>query len=171
MLTKLAGGAVLVMVGGKIGYDTSNRYQKRVKELMAFQSGLWGLSSDIGFTLTTIDEAMIKLSRLVPTKASDVFLKTGELIKQGNTAEKAWNDALDVNRVNLCLNDGDIDILKDFGSRLGTSDSDTEIENIKNTIEKLKICEKDANENCHKYSKLCKTAGLSTGALLAILLI
>ena len=170
MLMKATGGAVLVMAGGKIGYDTASRYKRRVKELQAFESGLWGLSSDINFLMTTIDESMIKISKLVPTKVSDVFRKTGELIKSGNTAAEAWKKALETEKDNLCINDGDIDILNDFGNYIGKADADTEIEKIKNTIEKLKIRERDADNNEHKYGKLCKTAGVSIGAFLAILL-
>ena len=173
MLQQIIGSAVIVMASGKIGYDTASKYGRRVKEIQAMQSGLWGLKSNIAFCRSTMYESMMQASGLIPTNAAKVFADAAELLNTDCdvTASSAWHDALAKNEKSLALKADELGVLYTFGSMLGTADAAGEIENIELTIEKLKIYERDARAEDMKYGRMCKSLGIVGGVLLAIVFI
>lgn len=172
-MSEIMGSAIIVMASSKIGYDTANKYVRRVKEIQAFQSGLWGLRSDIGFCQTMLGTALRKVSELVPTNASKVFRDASEKLGEDGdmTAANAWCSALAENEKELSLMVDELSVLYAFGNLLGTSDVSSEMENIEVAIEKLKICENAAKGDEKKYSKMYKGLGVIGGLFLALLFI
>jgi len=171
MLTKLIGSAIVVCASSKIGYDAGNRYTRRVKEIRAFQSGLWTLQSEISFCRTMLAEALEKSSTLIQTVASDVFLNSSENLKNcsGITAKEAWAKALFDNQKKLSIGADELSILSSFGGLLGASDASGQISNIELTIAKLGVCERQAVEDEKKLTKLYRSLGVIAGVFIAII--
>ena len=88
---------------------------------------------------------------------------------QGIDVVAAWCDAID--KGEHSLNKEDVIIIKEFANALGTSDIKLQLENIANTVSRLKIRQENAMENYKKYCKMCKTLGVTSGILIVTLFI
>jgi len=169
MISKLAGGTFVIAATSKIGFDTAKKYEKRVKDLQSFQSGLWLLKSEIDFSMTMLPYAFKKCSTLLQQNIAEVFCKTATGIENGLSTYESWCKALDTTQLNITSNDREI--LESFAKSAGISDAETEKINIDKTIERLKILEQSARNDCIRYGKICKTLGVASGIMLTIILI
>lgn len=169
MLGKIAGGAFVVAATSKIGFDTAKKYEKRVKDLQALQSGLWLLKSEIDFSMTMLPIALKKCSTLLQKNIAELFCRMAVGIENGEGVYESCCEALVCTEIHILKNE--CEILKDFAKVLGSADADTENNNIEKTIERLKVCEQLAKNDCVKYSKICKTLGIASGIMLTVILI
>lgn len=169
MVGKVIGSAFVVAATSKIGYDKANDFEKRVRDLKEFQSALWLLKSEIDFNMPLLKDALLVCSKLVHKNVGDVFAKASENLNNGLDTISAWCDAVD--NTKLYLYKEDILVVKEFANSLGVSDIKLQIENIENTVTKLKAKEENAVDNLKKYSKMCKTLGVTAGLLIVTLLL
>lgn len=171
MLGKIAGGAMVVAATSKIGYEKASKYQRRVKDIQAFSSGLWLLKSEMDFTMSVLSLALKTCGQLIPKSAARVFFLTANYIDSGFCCYDAFLKAMDEEKNNLSVENDEKQVLNDLFASLGSSDIETEKEKIENTIMRLKICESAAAENSRKYGRLCKICGVSAGLMIFTLLI
>lgn len=169
MISKLVGGVCVVAATSKIGYSKANNYEKRLKDLKSFQSALWLLKSEMEFSMPVLKDAFFTCSSLVQKNVGDMLYSVSEDLNKGVDLTSAWDNALDHGEHSL--NKEDTRILKDFANSLGASDLKLQLENIENTIMRLKAREQNALENYKKYCKMCKTLGVTAGVLIVTLFI
>lgn len=170
MLSKIAGGALVVAAASGIGCKKAARYKSRVKDISAFSSGLWLLKSEIDFSGHTLSHALKLCANLIPENVSRIFCLTANYIDGGDTPGEAFDKAADSEADSLAIENEEKAVLCEFFAVLGTKDTETEKENIEKTIKRLKACEKAARENNEKYGKLCRVCGVSAGILTAVFL-
>lgn len=169
MLGKIAGSAFVIAATSKIGFDTANKYEKRVKDLQAIESGLWLLKTEIDFSMTMLPYALKKCSTLLQQNISELFCNVAIGIEDGLGTYESWDKALKT--ADLSITKEDEGVLLDFAGAVGNSDADTEKSNIDKIIERLKISEQSAIEESKKYGKIFRTLGVSFGVIIAVILI
>ncbi len=169
MISKLIGGACVVAATSKIGYKKADQYEKRLKDLKSFESALWLLKSEMEFSMPVLKDAFLICSSLVQKNIGDILLSVSNKLNDGTDIVTAWCNAIDEGEHSL--NNEDILIIKEFANALGTSDLKLQIENIENTVTRLKIRQQHAVENYKKYCKMCKTLGVTSGILIVTLFI
>ncbi len=170
MVGKIAGSAFIVAATSKIGFDAANKFENRRRCLQSLSSGIWLLKNDIDFSLSTLSVTLKRVSTLVDKNISALFLKVSKYIEGGKTAYESFDIALNELKDILALNNDDYNTLLDFAKNLGSGDIESEVRNFDKTLERLRICETLAVENINKYSKMCKTLGITAGILCVIIL-
>ncbi len=166
---KIIGGLCVVAATSKIGYKKADKYEKRLKDLKSFESALWLLKSEMEFSMPVLKDAFYICSSLVQKNVGDILLDVSNKLNEGIDVVEAWCDAID--KGEHSLNKEDVIIIKEFANALGTSDIKLQLENIANTVSRLKIRQENAMENYKKYCKMCKTLGVTSGILIVTLFI
>ncbi|MBQ2754995.1 MAG: stage III sporulation protein AB [Clostridia bacterium] len=166
---KIIGGLCVVAATSKIGYKKADKYEKRLKDLKSFESALWLLKSEMEFSMPVLKDAFYICSSLVQKNVGDILLDVSNKLNEGIDVVAAWCDAID--KGEHSLNKEDVIIIKEFANALGTSDIKLQLENIANTVSRLKIRQENAMENYKKYCKMCKTLGVTSGILIVTLFI
>ncbi|MBQ7075328.1 MAG: stage III sporulation protein AB, partial [Clostridia bacterium] len=145
---KIIGGLCVVAATSKIGYKKADKYEKRLKDLKSFESALWLLKSEMEFSMPVLKDAFYICSSLVQKNVGDILLDVSNKLNEGIDVVAAWCDAID--KGEHSLNKEDVIIIKEFANALGTSDIKLQLENIANTVSRLKIRQENARENYKK---------------------
>jgi len=147
---------LVVMCSTLVGFSVSNKLYKRKSILESFLLLIKNSATKIRYTNSTL-----------ATIFSDNFMDFN--FDEETSFSSQWNEML--NEYNKILKTDDIKILRDFGSKLGTTDVLGEEKNIEMYLELLNEKINDASDCIQKKSKLYKTLGLSAGITVSILLL
>ena len=171
MIEKIAGGAVMVAASSGIGYAAAGRFDKRVRELQGLQSGLWLLKNEIHYAASPLPEALLRCAGLVPSGIGSLFAAAAKAIQRQKLAGAGFCEALTAEKNKLHLDSEDYLVLTDFAAGLDSGDTQSQMQNLENTMQRLKLCEENARENRKKYGALCRRLGITAGLFLLIWLL
>lgn len=173
MYIRIIGIIVLIIATSAMGYRLSRDYISRIMELEKIRTMLMYLKGEINYSNNSVGEALedvsFKLDGVIGRFLENVVIALREnRIPLG----ELWNNMVDENLKNVSnLKEQDLIELKDFGRNLGTSDRQTQSDNINRyenildiTISELKDCK---IEKC----KLYQTFGIMAGIFIGIILI
>ena len=151
-----------------IGIMISNKYKNRTKELYEIKKTLNFFKSKIEYTYEPLKDIFLEISNNSIENIRNIFLTTATKMDQ-LSAEDAWKYAVEISKNNL--NKKDISIIKDFGTALGQTDIQGQLNKTKLTLEFLDKQIEEAEDEEEKNTKLYKTLGVVAGAGLVIILI
>ena len=171
MLIKIIASCVIIICSAYAGQLFAARLTERVRQLSDFQTALSMLEFDIVFLSNPLGDAMRKVASSQKAAVAKIFRSAADGIAagRGETAGAAWSRALAAHKKALELSDAELEILSDFGARLGSGDTESQINNIKITSVKLKVAEEAAAAISKKNGKLSRGLGVLGGVLLVIL--
>ena len=138
--------------------------RKRVESLADIRASLELLEGEINFSVNKLKTAFTRADR------NGLFALAGEKIDTLG-ADMAWRAALDEMKTRLCLTDADADILKTLGARLGRTDTDDQIKNIRYVKTLAARCEEESRAEYERFAKLYSSGGILIGLFIVIMLI
>lgn len=168
-MIKILGFLIIVASSAKIGFDLSEKYCNRTKEIKSFISVLEKIKNEISFSNCIITDALIKASKV---KSKTVQNMVTYISKKVEDEKMALTDAFGmyIRENTMAFDKGDIDEINRFFSVFGSGDREDEIKNISNTVINMKAHLQTAVEDEKKYVKLFRTSGVLAGFLIAIIL-
>lgn len=143
------------MTGFMIGLYMSARLKWRVLELEAMLAMLEEMSLQIRYRALSVYELIESLDRN-PTLERLQFIKGVRTeLEQTRNFQLAWETG--VQNAQTSLNEGDKEILRAIGLRLGTSDIDGQLSNIELHSQLVKSRLNDAKEEQTKKGKMYRS--------------
>ncbi|MFZ5966259.1 MAG: stage III sporulation protein AB [Bacillota bacterium] len=173
MMIKFLVSLVIILSSTAIGMLLSHRYTLRVKCLKSLHHAMQMLEVETLYASKPLPVAMKTIAERSYPSISVIFHKMHTLLlgRMGITVSEAWYQSVDQYAVDLPLNKEDIDVLKEFGKMLGTTDREYQEKNFHHLYFLLKKQEEDAVSQKCKNEKLYKSLGILTGIGIVIVLI
>lgn len=169
-MIKILGFLIIVASSAKIGYDLSEKYSNRTKELKAFVNVLERIRNEISFSNCVISDALIKACDVKSRAVNNMIKLVSETVREkGITLHEAFNTYIKMDNTSS-LNSRDIEEISRFFLMVGSGDREDEIKNINNTIVNIKSNLQSALDDEKRYVKLFRTSGVLAGFLIAIIL-
>ena len=155
-----------------IGFRVSARYTRRLRTLMAVESGVKRMLSALCYSRLPLFEIA---ARPVYGEAQCLFDAFCDQLSAGATAAEAWNGAVDACAGNdagfAALSGEDRALLCSFSSALGATDCKAQRENGELLLSGLSGAAADASAQAAGKSRVVRAMGVLTGAAVAILLL
>ena len=166
---KLSGTVLILICFAMMGSRIRYKFKNRIVCLEEILIMLDIIRSQICFVNTDIKSLIIMLSNDENLKKLNFLSECKTLMESNNDFVFAWNNAID--SAGSSLNETDIQLLKSFGSQLGKSDVQGQINNCLLHIERFKNRLDDAQLNFKKYGNLYFNLSILSGLLVSIILI
>ncbi len=159
---------VLVSIPTIIGIKKARKYEQREQILRESKVLFRRISNDISYNLTTLPNAIEASRQDFTSDLKDVMGSISTSI-----LENTYSEEMVVHEINnmLALKPYDKQIISNCITSLGTSDVESQVGIMNNTIKTIEDLESDAKEEKNKNSKLYRTIGLVAGLMLAIVII
>lgn len=173
MFFKLIAVGMIIVFSTWVGVDKCRFYDKKIKKLENIIKFLKFLKSEIAFNNRSVINIFEDMSNYKFYDLNNVMDSTSQMVKDGyHSLYEAWSVSVTNNDdLSKYLNDDEIRYLVDFGKQLGVCDLQTEISNINNYIEKFKeLYDFYLSQRKDKH-KLYKTIGVTSGAVVSLVLI
>lgn len=173
MLLKILGSLLVISASSFLGYIYSRDCSKRPQDLRDLQGMLHIFENEISFMSNLLIDAFEKVYKSSSSEAACIFEAAFHNLRKddGLSAFHAWEKAVKENIKKTALNEEDEKILVSFGQMLGNSDLDGQINNIRLTINHLKLQEQKAEESRKKYETMYMTLGMLGGITIVIVLL
>ena len=168
-MIKILGFFIIVASSAKIGFDLSEKYCNRTKEIKAFIRVLEKIKGEISFSNCIITDTLARIEDIKCQKIKNMIEYILKKVEDEKiTLKVAFEKFTKENTLSLEKND--IDEIMRFFASFGNGDRDDEINNIANTVSVLNTNLQTAIEDEKKYVKLFRTSGILAGCLIAIIL-
>lgn len=167
-MIKLFGILMIVASTTLLGVFKSTAMKKRIISLQDMKTSLNLLKSEIMFSRNSLKEAFENIANV--SKNADVFKYTAEMIEEYGI-KNAWKYGTEMAFEGTCLKKEDTEVIALLGGELGMTDTENQLKNIDYISELLNKCIADANDEYTKTAKLCRSVGVLSGLLIAIVLI
>lgn len=158
-------GSVLVFLGAVfLGFGRGTILRRREKYLMNLCSFLDLLEVEIQFSAQRLGRMFLRLDEHI--QLGNLLKSTSENLENGVAV--AWSDAVKNHTPSLLAEDREILVL--LGAKLGMTDRDTQIKNIRHVKHLIQKQYEDAKQERNRLSKLYEGGGVLVGLFLVILL-
>lgn len=151
-----------------IGMKYAKKYSKRLDNLLSIKNMLNIFKAKIKFTSKSIPDIFKEMSENIENETKEIFIKASEYMKN-MIAKDAFNKAIDES--NVYLKKEDKDTIKELSKMLGDTDIEGQISQIELVEGFLENNIKQAEEEKEKNGKLYKRLGITTGLIIAIILV
>lgn len=167
------GGSLLLMIGAAgLGLAAAAQLQERVRGLRALVAALEQMERELAFRLTSMPELMERLAREADPPAAYLFSycrdHLDELEERGFW--ELWRDALE-DDAELILAEAERRTMDTLGRVLGRYDAESQREALRQAVETLSHCLREAEEERRRLGRVYTALGVGAGAMLVILLI
>lgn len=171
-MLKAIGICLTVVSCGGLGLVWARNYEQRPSQLMALESALQLLETEIIYGATPMEDAMELVANRCDKEIRSLFEKTADQLKKMNgiTAGEAWNKALEKFYPETALNKSDYYILKRMGAVLGCSDREDQTKHLELTKSQLKMAAKQAEALARKNAGMFKYLGFLGGLFLVLII-
>lgn len=170
-MRRLLGAALVVAGCGALGFIGAARLDGRVRDLDELAAGLAALGRELGWALTPLPQALEAAARTARGPAADFFARCGKGAGRADSAPfwDVWRSELD--RAPLRLDREDRAVLNRLGPVLGRYDGDSQRLALEETSAGLRALRARAEEDRRRLGRVYSVLGVSSGLLLAILLL
>ena len=169
-MIKLAGFLIILFSAVKIGFDMSQKYVNRLKELKGVTNALEFMCKELNFTTPNVADMLCSASKVNCKNIKRLFEDMSNFMKSNmNTPLEAFDKSK--GSINFALTDKDFQILSDYFAICGNGCVDDELNSIKLAVSMLKQNYEGAILDENKYVKLYRFTGLVAGLMLSIILI
>jgi stage III sporulation protein AB len=171
-MLRFAGGLLIIFSASSLGFLKAFQYRERPKEIRQIINFLRKLETEIAFTATPLPEGLSKIAGKTIGKIGSIFDDIGLILKKDKTrtVEEVFSDVFHRRLSETALQKDDRDILLNLSQVLGSTDRDSQIRYIKNTVEQLIHQEEWAIIQRDKHEKTWKNIGVLGGILIVLLL-
>lgn len=166
-MIKIIGVIIIMAASGMTGIYFAEKLKMRKSELGTIAYLIDEIAVLIRYKAMPVFEIMANLKNNQMLGSLDFI---GKLDDDENTSfRQAWENS--VTQSQTALSDADKNLLKAFGSSLGTSDINGQLSTLELYKDSFKKLESDACESYEKKSRLYRTMGFLIGAFISIMLI
>lgn len=164
MIIKIIGGLFITAAGFLIGNTFSKKLSRRRDFLKTFQVFLSTLSTNLRYSGADIF-SVVKLS------AQSANFSEFDLTEYNKPFEDVWHKKVEEIPNCISLNDSDKELLLEFGSHLGKTDTEGQLRHIElyQTLFERQL--KSAETEVSDKSRLYRTIGLFSGISAALMII
>jgi stage III sporulation protein AB len=161
---------MIIFVSVSIGRLLAAELDKRCYLLHDLQQGLLALEREISYTKTPLPQAL-KTAAEAGGRSAVVFHYTVDLLnrRQGISAQRAWELALEKASHELPLKAEDLFILNSFGRGLGLSNAEDQVKRLELSRQRLFQAEELAKDQARRLGKVWKNLGWAAGIAIAII--
>lgn len=168
MFVKYIFVVLVIAIPSIIGLKKSRKYEQREQVLKESEVLFKRISQDMKYSLTTIPNAIEGARQDFNTMLKDILGSISTAILNNTYSDMEVIGEIDTLPA---LKPYDKQVISKGITSLGTSDIDTQLNIIQNTIGIIQELEEEARADKNKNSKLYRTLGLVTGLMLAIIVI
>ncbi|WP_075982269.1 stage III sporulation protein SpoIIIAB [Bacillus massilinigeriensis] len=170
-MIKLIGAFFIIVATTWAGFEASRNFSERPKQLRQLKAALQSLEAEIMYGHTPLHEAARRLATQMSKPLSQFFESFAKKLTDSDTTVKiAWEQSLKEVWKLTALQQGEFEIMKQFGETLGRHDKISQQKQIRLALTHLEREEGDAYDKQAKYEKMLKSLGFLSGLLLCILL-
>lgn len=170
-MMRLTGALLIIAALGSVGWLYAARYNGRIKELEDWRQAIKWCEMEINYRLLPLPEVLKLAADRLNSKVAVVFSICAEEIRNHQSAEKSWQDAMDKYLPNSCLSKKDADFLRRFGLVLGKSDLAQQNKNFAFLEENLEQALIEARQEKLAKVKIYRYLGVSCGLALVVILL
>lgn len=171
-MVKIVGAIIILLATTWTGFEAARRLSERPRQLRMLKTALQSLEAEIMYGHVPLIEVATHLSRQIPKPISIFFERFAKKLQTGEVSVKvAWDESLEETSKHTALQQGEIEVLQQFGETLGQHDRTSQQKHILLALAHLEREESDARERQSRYEKMMKSLGFLSGLLLVILLI
>lgn len=167
MILKTLLGIGIIFCSCKIGILISNKYIYRLDELEEIKNNFQIIENKIKYTYEPLEEIFIDITEISSKNIATFFENVAANIKKTGT-EQAWKESIKKTETNLTKEDKNV--LEEFGTLLGKTNKEGQINQIKYVINLLEIQIEKARTEREKNEKIYKKLGLILGIGLVIII-
>lgn len=173
MLFKIIGGLIILGASILLGNILANDCSRRPRNLRELQAMLQMLENEITYMSSLLSDAFAKIHETGHDDVKRIFGRAAHILKndEGIHAAAAWEKAVREEACYTGLTREDIEILISFGSMLGNSDTEGQVNNIRLVLTQLRIQEQKAEELRKKNEAMFRKLGILGGLALIIILL
>lgn len=165
---KLIGAAAVFISCAYAGFSVSDRLKKRGLYLRNIVIALDLLETEISFGGSRIKQAFARIDAASDTRG--LFnAAAGKVEELG--IKKAWKEAVEEKRDELRFTESDAEELMSLGERLGMTDTENQIKNIRYVKKRLEARADEAEGEYERMGRLYRSGGALIGLFLILLLI
>lgn len=169
---KWLGASFIMIAMTLLGFVSAKRFRDRPRQLRQLKVALQSLEAEIVYGLTPLSEACDHIARQIAEPIATLFGQFSKELQAGEqTANCAWEKALDACWEDAALKSSEKEVLLQFGATLGQHDRQHQQKHIRLAIAHLEREEVEAKDEQSRYEKMLKSLGLLAGLLLVILFI
>lgn len=152
-----------------IGYIRSSKIGARSEVLSLILHDLRQITAQLEYTSLPIGELLKKIDLSLP----ELWEKLSDRLSQGKSLVEAWQEVLEERSETpiSALENDEIAVLNNFFSTFGTSDKETQKQNIKNACKQLESILNEVDKESKSKQKAFFTVGVLTGLALAVLML
>ncbi|SCY98565.1 sporulation protein [Alkaliphilus peptidifermentans] len=172
MIIKFIFSIVIIVCCSMLGGIYANTYTSRTKLLSQLLVSLQMLETEIIYSATPLPLLLTNIGRKSKPEIGNIFIKASEILlkKEGLTFNFMWSKIVDSEGQKTGLFDEDLELLKQLGNNLGTTDIDNQVKHIRLIMEEVRRNYQEAIIAENKNVKLYKQLGLLAGFAIAIIL-
>ena len=170
---RLAGAILIAGCGAATGFMAGRRLRDRVRSLEQLVFALETMLNEISFSRTPLPEIIQKLSLCGQTPVCRLFGDISERLAQNphDGLRPAFRLAIRGYKEQASLENEEIETLEDLSLTLGRYDVEGEQRALRLALRRLERSLADARERQVRDGRLCKTLGIGSGLIAAIILL
>jgi stage III sporulation protein AB len=167
MSIKFMGAIMIISVCVYAGFRSADRLKKRSVYLRNILTALNILETEIEFGGKQLKKAFETLDKSSDTRG--IFRLAAEKT-EALGIKRAWSEAVNEKKTELCLCDDDTEALTALGTRLGMTDTENQIKNISYVRELLTAQQETAEGEYKRLGRLYRSGGVLGGLFLVLIL-
>jgi len=167
------GFLLIISSCGIAGQYFASRLQSRTEHLKQLQRGLLALSTEIGYFLQPLPQALKNSGKQAKGAVGDFFFNIGEQLEHsfGRSAESIWLEEAENLARNIYLLPEDKALLDDFALGLGLSDRNDQLKRIELYRTRLISLEQAAEKEHISMGRVYRLLGWGGGIMIVMFLI
>lgn len=165
---RLAGAAAVFISCAVMGFSLSDRLKKRARYIGNIIEALSLLETEIAFGQSRVREAFLRVDTACDTRG--LFKTAAERIEKSGI-KKAWRGAVEEKKDELRLTGADAEAVIALGERLGMTDTENQIKNIRYVKGRLEPLLKEAEGEYGQAGRLYRGGGILVGLFLILILL
>lgn len=164
---------ILFSISTYVGFYIGETYKQRSFNLNELQKAITMLNTEVIFSCTPLPEALFNISQKIAKPLSDIFYSISERLNNGEAASvyESYRFSYLIYKDQIHFNKSDLNIIEDFFKSLGESGVFGQEKVFKIAMENLRMNYIEAVKEAKSNTKMYRTLGLCTGAILAIIFI
>lgn len=165
-MIKILGALMIACASVYYGFGRARGLKKRYDLLAGIQNALKLLETEIDFAGTTLKTSLKKIDKVCFT--GGIFSGCAEMMDEYGAGE-AWRRSVFKNKE--YLTSADCETLISLGARLGMTDSENQIRNIRYVSKRLEGNISEAEDDYKRLSKLYRGGGVLIGGFIILMLL
>lgn len=163
---KFIGAVMVFIVCAYCGFSLSDRLKKRQMYLSNIITALNLLETEISFGGSRLKRAFIRLDGASETCG---LFKTAADRTETLGIKKAWREAVEEKQDELRLTNADTETLMSLGERLGMTDTENQVKNIRYVKNRLEAQLTAAQTEYKSMGRVLRSGGILAGLFLVLI--